>query len=69
MGKFSEGKLMKSLLGVYLRLNLATSEIEKKKFSCAKQEKNACQQMRMMKFSYKGKNKKALTNREGGTTM
>jgi hypothetical protein len=49
MGKFSEGKLMKSLVGVYLRLNLATSKIEKKKFSCAKQEKKRKECLSMTK--------------------
>jgi hypothetical protein len=39
MGMFFERKLMMSLVGVYLRLNVATSKIEKKVSSCAKKEK------------------------------
>jgi hypothetical protein len=39
MGKFSEGKLMKSLVGVYLRLNLATSKIEKIQLCQTRKEK------------------------------
>jgi hypothetical protein len=40
MGIFFERKPLMSLVGVYLRLNVATSRKKKKKeFSCAKKEK------------------------------
>jgi hypothetical protein len=48
-GNFFERKLMMSLVGVYLRLNVATSKIEKKEFSCAKKEKKRKECLSMTK--------------------